>query len=181
MPRAGLSTDRVVAAAGDVADEVGLDGLTLTAVAERFGVAVPSLYKHVGGLDDLRQRLATVATLELGAALAAVSPDGGLLALATAYRLFARNHPGRYQATVRAPAADDDALITASEQVLTTVFAALRRLAIPETRLVDAARGLRATLHGFVTLEAAGGFGLPRDVDASFEFAIQRLEAGLLS
>jgi hypothetical protein len=40
---------------------------------------------------------------------------------------------------------------------------------------VDAIRALRAALHGFVTLEAGGGFGLPVDVDRSFD----RLVAGL--
>ncbi|MGA1836129.1 WHG domain-containing protein [Herbiconiux sp. 11R-BC] len=34
---------------------------------------------------------------------------------------------------------------------------------------IDATRGLRSLLHGFVALEAAGGFGLPADVDRSFD------------
>lgn len=40
---------------------------------------------------------------------------------------------------------------------------------------IDAVRALRATLHGFITLEQAGGFGLPVDVDRSFD----RLIGGL--
>jgi hypothetical protein len=40
---------------------------------------------------------------------------------------------------------------------------------------VDAIRALRAALHGFVTLEGGGGFGLPIDIDRSFE----RLVSGL--
>jgi len=42
MPRAGLTAERVVVEAGAVADEVGLDRLTLAAVAHRFGVSVPA-------------------------------------------------------------------------------------------------------------------------------------------
>ena len=38
MPRVGLTHERVVAEAAAVADEVGLEGLTLAAVAKRFGV-----------------------------------------------------------------------------------------------------------------------------------------------
>jgi hypothetical protein len=34
-------------------------------------------------------------------------------------------------------------------------------------------------LHGFVTLEAAGGFGLPRDVDRSFDRLVDALDAAL--
>ena len=47
MPRAGLSTEIVVAEAADIADDVGWDELTLAAVAARFGVAAPSLCEHV--------------------------------------------------------------------------------------------------------------------------------------
>ena len=54
MPRAGLSTASVIEAAADLADEIGYDALTLTALATRLGVAVPSLYKHVSGLEALR-------------------------------------------------------------------------------------------------------------------------------
>ena len=61
MPRAGLSTDVVVAEAARLVDLDGAGALTLRAVAESFGVAQPSLYKHIGGLDDLHHRLALVA------------------------------------------------------------------------------------------------------------------------
>ena len=41
MPRAGLTTQRVITEAATVADEVGLDRLTLAAVAQRCGVSLP--------------------------------------------------------------------------------------------------------------------------------------------
>jgi hypothetical protein len=40
---------------------------------------------------------------------------------------------------------------------------------------IDATRSLRAALHGFVSLEDAGGFGLPTDVDRSFDRLIHGL------
>ena len=55
MPRAGLNTDRVVAEAAELADEVGLDQLTLAALAARLGVRQPSLYKHVASVDALQR------------------------------------------------------------------------------------------------------------------------------
>ncbi|HJY03666.1 MAG TPA: TetR family transcriptional regulator, partial [Streptosporangiaceae bacterium] len=51
MPRAGLTEARVVDEAEQMADEVGLSGLTLAALADRLGVRYPSLYKHVDGMD----------------------------------------------------------------------------------------------------------------------------------
>ena len=58
MPRAGLDSDAVVAAAAALADAEGLERLTLARLAQQLGVRSPSLYAHVDGLEDLRTRLA---------------------------------------------------------------------------------------------------------------------------
>jgi AcrR family transcriptional regulator len=179
VPRAGLTTDTVVAEAARVADEVGHERLTLAAVAQRFGVALPSLYKHVDGLDGLQRSLAVLATREFGVALgkAAVGRARGeaLEAMASAYRDWARRHPGRYAATVRAPDADDEDHLAAAAEVLEVVDAVLRGYGVTGEDAIDAARTVRSALHGFVALELAGGFGLPRDVDRSFERLVQAL------
>ena len=47
---------------------------------------------------------------------------------------------------------------------------------LSDDEAIDATRALRAALHGFVTLEAVGGFGLPRDVDRSFARLVQILD-----
>ncbi len=184
MPRAGLTPEIVVAEAARVADEVGYERLTLAAVAEGFGVAVPSLYKHVDGLEGLRRELAVLAIRQLGEALAAaVGHDGRgqLPALADAYRDFARSHPGRYAATLRAPDPDDREGVAASEAVLDTVLSVLSGYGLTGVDAIDATRTLRAALHGFVALEAVGGFGLPRDVDRSFARLVEMLDASLRS
>jgi AcrR family transcriptional regulator len=175
----------VVAEAAAVADEAGWDRLTLAAVAERVGVRLPSLYKHVASLEALRQGVAALATRELAdiAMESAVgrSRSDALRAFADAYREFGRLHPGRYAATLRAPDPSDAAHTAASDAVLRVVFAVLAGYGITGDDAVDATRGLRAGLHGFVTLEAAGGFGMPRDVDRSFERFVTAFDAALHS
>jgi AcrR family transcriptional regulator len=183
MPRAGLNRDRVVDVAAAVADDVGFDRLSLAAVAGRAGVRLPSLYKHIESLDGLRRDVAVRALDELAAAVApAVAGRGAgdaLRALAGAYRDYARRHPGRYAATVRAPLPGDEAHAAAAEPVLRTVYAVLAGYGLSGDDAVDAARSLRAALHGFVLLETSGGFGLPRDVDRSFDRMVGALDAAL--
>lgn len=173
MPRAGLNEARVVDEAARLADEVGYDALTLAALAARLGVRLPSLYKHVAGLDALRGLIAVQAVRELGDELgrAAVGRSKGeaLAALSRRYRAYAQQHPGRYAATLRAPSQDDAALEAASASVLEVVGAVLAGYGLEGDDAIDAIRALRSALHGFVALEAAGGFGLPREVDRSFE------------
>ncbi len=185
MPRAGLSEERVVEEAARLADEVGYEALTLAGVAASFGVRLPSLYKHVKGLDALRGLVAVLAVRELaeelGRAAVGKSGNAALRALADAYRSYARHHPGRYAATLRAPESGDDALRAASEAVLQIVFAVLDGYGLSGADLVDATRVLRSTLHGFVSLESAGGFGIPQDVDRSFDRVVASLDAAFRS
>jgi AcrR family transcriptional regulator len=175
-----LTPDVIAAEAETLADEVGLSALTLAALAERLGVRVPSLYKHVAGLDGVHRLIEARAKTELGDTLAdaalGVSGTDAVTAVAAAYRAWAKAHPGRYEATLVAPHPDDAASTEASERAVRVVEATLTGYGLTGDDAVDAVRTVRAALHGFVALEAAGGFGLPRDVDRSFE----RLVAALI-
>lgn len=183
MPRAGLTTDRVVSEAELLADEVGLAGLSLAALAARLGVQPPSLYKHIAGQDALQQLLEVRAKAELGDVMrdAAVGRSGGdaVRALAHAYRRWALAHPGRYSSTLRAPDPLDDAALNASGRAISVVYDALAGYGLTGDDAVDATRAFRAALHGFVSLESVGGFGLPVDVDRSFERLVTALETSL--
>ena len=174
MPRAGLDAMRVAQEAEALADEVGIDGITLATIAHRLGVKVPSLYKHVDGLDALRGLVAARARRELAEVLEQAAP-GGLLALAHAYREWATLHPGRYPTTLRAPDPHDEVDSDISTRLVQVIFSMLERYGLEGERAVDATRTLRAALHGFIGLEAAGGFGLPREIDRSFSLMIDAL------
>ena len=181
--RPGLTPDRVVAEAAALADERGAAALSLAGVAERLGVRVPSLYKHVGGLDDLHRRIALAGlrdlTEVLGAATVGRSGGDALRACAAAWRAYARAHPGRYAAVQRAPDRADAELAAAGDRLTRLVFAVLRGYGLDDEETVHATRAVRSALHGFVSLEAVGGFGLPQDVDASFDRLVDLLHAGL--
>jgi AcrR family transcriptional regulator len=183
MPRAGLSRTVVIGAAAELADETGWERLTLAALAARLGVRLPSLYKHIDSLDGLRRDVAVLAVRELGEVMrsAAVGRAGGsaLPPVAAAYRDYGRRHPGRYAATVRAPAADDAEHTAAAETVLRVVLAILDGYGLAGSDAVDAARALRSALHGFVTLEFGGGFGMPVEVDRSFTRLVDGFDTAL--
>jgi hypothetical protein len=43
---------------------------------------------------------------------------------------------------------------------------------------LHATRGFRSVVHGFATLEAAGGFGIPPDLDESFDRLLRTSSQG---
>ncbi|WP_223691919.1 TetR/AcrR family transcriptional regulator [Leifsonia poae] len=189
MPRAGLTRAVVTEVAIELVDEGGASGfdrLTLAAVAGRAGVAVPSLYKHVGSLSDLRRLVATESVGELSRVIAGAtigrSGTEALEAAADAMRAFAHAHPGRYSATQVAPdlASPDDAELAArGAETIAVLAGALRGFGLPDSDTVDAIRMLRSAVHGFVMLELGGGFGLPDDLDRSFHRLIAGVIAGI--
>ena len=181
--RPGLTRAAVIDAAAGQVDRKGTASLTLSSVAKELGVKSPSLYNHVGSLGDLRRELRLRGISELGKRLgeAAVGRSGAdaVGALARAYRAFVRERPGLYELTIEAATATDDELRGASDSVLAVVLAALRAYDLQGDELIHAARFLRSTLHGFVALESAGGFGLRVSVEESFERMLGILTAGL--
>ncbi|MYV40699.1 TetR family transcriptional regulator [Streptomyces sp. SID1328] len=183
MARAGITADRLVAAAAELADEAGFEHVTLSALARRFGVKDASLYSHVRNLNDLRTRLALYAGGELidriAAAVAGRAGRDALTAFADAYRAYALQHPGRYAATQiridQSLTADSPALRRTAE----ITYGMLRAYGLSEPDLTDAVRLLRSTFHGYCVLESAGGFGAGRAVDASWEKGVEALHRAL--
>jgi AcrR family transcriptional regulator len=171
--RAGLSKAAVVRAAAALADEAGLEGVTLATLAERLGVRTPTLYHYVGGLPGLRRELALLGLREeadaLGRAVMGRAGADAVRALAEALRAYIKAHPGRYAATVSSAVGRDDPELEAAQSAVVDI--ALRALAgyhFTPDDAIHAVRMVRAVVHGIATLEAAGGFGLPQDVDETF-------------
>ncbi|EGX55831.1 transcriptional regulator [Streptomyces zinciresistens K42] len=185
MARAGLTADRLAAAAADLADEVGFDQVSLSALARRFGVKDASLYSHVRGLSDLRTRIALLAGGEMidriAAAVAGRAGKDALVAFADAYRAYALEHPGRYTATqIRL----DPSVVAGSPALRRTAeitYGVMRAYGLEEPDLTDAVRLLRSTVHGYCALESTGAFGAPREVRESWERAVDALHVAFVN
>ena len=184
----GLSRAAVVEAAGALADEGGLEELSLADLAGRLGVRKPSLYNHVAGIGDLRRELALTGLRELGRSLSRAAAgragDEGIFALAEAYRTFVKQRPGLYGATVRSyrlSYPDDPEFEEAEAEGFEPVLAVLASCGISGgEEAIHAARGLRSMAHGFATLEEAGGFGISLDPNESFRRLVRAYVDGLL-
>jgi AcrR family transcriptional regulator len=182
VARAGLSPAAVVDTALEVIDEHGLEALTLAAVAGRIGVAAPSLYKHVASLAELRVRLAVRVMEEMTERFAAAgigrSDDDAVAALLRAYRAYAREHPARYAAMPPDPL-HDPVLAAAGARLLDVFLAVLCGYGLSHPAAIHAIRCARSIAHGFVSIEVSGGFGLPEDLDETYEQLIRMFLASL--
>ena len=180
MPRAGLSPQVLTRSAAEMADEEGLAAVTLAALARRLHVKAPSLYAHVAGNRDLKQRVAVLALAEtadrVAEAVAGRSGRDALDALGRAYRDYAAAHPGRHQATTL-PLDDDVARTGAGPRHVELARAVLRSYALPEPEETHAVRLLGAMVRGWTDLELAGGFARSEpDAEESWQRAVNGLD-----
>lgn len=180
MARAGLSRQRLVQAGAELADEIGFEQVTVSALARRFDVKVASLYSHIQGSDDLRTGIALLALEELADraadALAGRAGKDALVAFAHVYRDYATEHPGRYSAS-RWPLDAETAAASAGPRHARMTRAVLRGYDLAEPEQTHAVRLLGSVFAGYVTLELAGGFSHSApDSAQSWERALDALD-----
>ncbi|GAB2579488.1 TetR-like C-terminal domain-containing protein [Streptomyces capparidis] len=183
MPRAGLTVERVTVAGAELADEIGFEQVTMSQVARRLGVKDASLYGHLSGLEELRGRIALLAadekTIRIAEATAGRAGKEALVAFANAWRGYAHAHPGRYTATQTPIRIDPELAARAPgpRRAVELTYGMLHGYGLTEPDLTDAVRVLRSTFHGFVALEAAGGFAHERSSQQSWVRALDALHS----
>ena len=170
--RAGLDHEIIMQAAVKLADEHGLEQLTMATLAAQLNVRTPTLYHYFDKLAGIRRSLALLGLHEmtglLGRAVMGKSGDTAILALAYALRDFALAHPGLYEATSHAPDGADPEWQAAGREVVDIGVRALSAYGLTLNDALHTIRIVRSIVHGWVSLHNTGGFALPLDVDETF-------------
>lgn len=180
MARKGLSRDTIVDAAAALAEQKGMENLTVRELADALGVKPASLYNHLQGLPELNVRLAERALDRLMQTLEQVM-DGRpvtdtLRAMAAAYRSFAQEQPQLYRAIMLLPRFSDPGLVARKKAFMDLFVRMLEPLGLPARERVHLSRLIRSTLHGYVSMETAGFFRSPlATADESYERATEWL------
>ena len=173
----------MVEAAAKIVDREGAEALTLAALAAQLGIKPPSLFNHIDGMASLHRELAILGLRELGDALAnsaiGKSRDDAVRALAKEYRRFARQHPGIYTETLRAVDPYDKEMDALSTRILDVCLKILSGYGLDRRASLHAIRAMRSIVHGFSSLEAARGFGIPMSIDESFRWLVDTFIEGL--
>ncbi|MFF2480820.1 TetR/AcrR family transcriptional regulator [Paenibacillus sp. NPDC058071] len=182
-PRAGIDLPIIVQAAAELADERGLQEVTLASLAQKLGVRSPSLYNHIDGLGGLRIKLAIhglkIMREQLLRAAAGRSGEEAALALGRAYIEFALARPGLYEAALAPHQQEDGELKEVSDELLELLLRIVEAYDLERQTAIHLARGLRSLLHGFASLKSKGGFGLPYDLTDSIDTALRAYLAGI--
>ncbi|MBS8266806.1 TetR/AcrR family transcriptional regulator [Mesobacillus boroniphilus] len=183
-PKIALDKNTIVLAAAELANNYGSEYITLASLAKKLNIKPPSLYNHFDGLPGIKRELATFALEKLYNSLeeeAEGKSQGkeAVVALSQAYFTFARRNPGLYEFALSAPDPADERVHDIGNKIVGIVVSAIQPFGLEEKETIHAVRGLRSLMHGFASLEQKGGFGMPLDLDESYQLAVIAFIRGL--
>jgi AcrR family transcriptional regulator len=155
-----LSREAILDAALELADERGLDAVSMRAVAQRVGVTAMALYPYVGNkdalLDGLVDRL-LAEMLPFGGAGGAGGAGGDwrdrMRRGGRAARALARRHPSAYPLLLARPAVTPDAV-----RVVDGIYALLLEAGVPPREVPRLERLVSTFVVGYATSEVNGRF-----------------------
>lgn len=163
----------IVAAATDLLELEGADGLSMRRIADRLGIRAPSLYKHFRDKEALAAAIISDGfeqwTERFERAVADARDPLG--ALARAYRDFALQHPHLYRLMTERPLARDRLPAGLEERAAAPLIHAAGGNA-------DLARAVWAFAHGMAILELNERFPPGADLDAAWRNGMSAFRRG---
>lgn len=146
--------EAILDAAIQLADERGLDAVSMRSVAGRVGVTPMALYPYVGSKAALLDGMMGRMLRELLPAMAPASSwSGRLRDLAFAARNLSKRHPWVARLQLLRPAIEPD-----SVRVVDAIYQALLEAGVPEADVPRMERMISTFIIGFGASEAEGRF-----------------------
>ncbi|WP_326909928.1 TetR/AcrR family transcriptional regulator [Sedimentibacter sp. MB31-C6] len=173
----------VVQAASDIADEKGLNNVSLKAVAEKLNIRTPSLYNHIDSLDDLLREMAHNGMSKMNERMTKVSignyGDTAIKSVAVEYLNYTIEHSGIYEtiqwATWHGTEKTEEIFGNYTSLLLTLI----RSCNFKQEYTNEILNLLTSILHGYTTLQLRYAFSDPDKVRKELCNAIDTLLLGI--
>lgn len=183
MPRIGLTHEKVIEEAANLANKKGLSYVTISSLAEFLGVKKPSLYNHIKSQEDIYEGIMIYGwkngVQPIAENLHENNPQKALKKYARAFYKYALDNPGIFEAMLWYNKYKSPELIEASEKIYDFFFAQTDKMNIDRESANHLLRTFRAFLEGFLLLVIHNSFGNPISIEESFELSLDVLISGM--
>ena len=183
MAKKGLDKESVIAAAAELANEKGLDELSLKDLANRLEIRSPSLYNHISGLDELKREIMLYGWEQLGDEMLKAAEEhcgyDAIKAMCRAFYRYAAENKGVFGAMLWYNKYADEDSMNATVAMFSQLYKTLGEVGISREISEHLIRTLRGFLEGFSLLVNNGAFGHLADVNESFELSLDVLGEGM--
>ena len=183
MARIGLDKNAIIYRAAQLANDVGIENITLKMLADDLNIQPPSLYNHIRGLDDLKKELMIYGWFQMEEkiieAAAGVSGYEALEVICRTFLEYATANPGVFNAMLWYNKFENDETNDATKRLFSVVFKVFSSLNISQEHSEHLMRTFRSFLEGFALLVNNNAFGNPISINDSFELSLKVLMAGI--
>ncbi len=179
-----ISDELIVAKAAVLANKFGADNLTLKMLASELNIKSPSLYNHVSGLDEIKQRLMIygwrkVKTMMAEASLGTSGYDA-LRTMCFTFFEYGVNNKGVFSAMFWYDQYECEEVKSAIKGTYNLLFATMKSsLNMSENDINNAIMTIRSFLEGFVFLNNNGIFDATETLKESFEMSLETIIKGI--
>jgi AcrR family transcriptional regulator len=156
-----------------MADEGGLDAVTMSALARRLGVTPMALYRHVANKADLLDGVVELLLTEFPPPPPELPWQERLALLAANIRATAHRHASVFPLLLERPATTTDARRTRQ-----AVYEALGEAGVPEDRVAQVERLVSTAVLGFAVSEVGGRFRNHSRRQLDDDFGVLRAQLG---
>ncbi len=183
MPRSGLSRADVIEKAASLANEKGLNGVTVTSLSQYLGIRKPSLYYHVQTVDEVIEGIMVygwrkIAT-EVVPQIKVDTPEDALKRYAVSFYHFAFKNPGIFEAMLTYNRRENNELNEVMAVIENFFYVQSDKMQIDRETAKHLLRTYRSFLEGFLMLRLHRSFGEPVGIPESFAFSMEVLLKGM--
>lgn len=152
-----VSRQAVIEVACNIADEQGLSGVSLKAVAEKLAIRAPSLYNHIENLDELLREIAQAGMSEMNRRMThcaiGVAGEQAVSAIACEYLGYMAEHPGIYETIQWATWHGDENIGALFGEYLSLIGSVISRCGFKDEDIGEITDLLTGFLHGYTTMQ----------------------------
>ena len=185
MSKNSISDELIIETSANIANEIGLDNLSLKIIAEKLNIKSPSLYNHISSLDEVKQRLMIYGWKQMEEKIleSAVGVTGynALKNMCKAFYDYTTNNKGVFTAMLWYNKYASDRLETATNRLFKVIFKVMQPLNITDENINHIIRTLRSFLEGFSLLVNNNAFGNPVSIEESFDLSLEIIMNGIKS
>lgn len=183
MARVGLDKETVIKRTAQLANEIGVENVTLKILADDLKVQPPSLYNHIKGLEDLQKELMIYGWNQMADkilnAVVGISGYVALEALCRAFYEYAVENPGIFNAMLWYNKFQNNEMLDSTSKIFSIVYKVTSPLNISKDICNNLIRVFHGSLEGFALLVNNNAFGNPSSINDSFELLLQVLIDGV--
>jgi Transcriptional regulator len=179
----GVTRAAVIQVASEIADQNGLNNVSLKAVAEKLNIRTPSLYNHITSLDDLLRDVAHTGMKSMNDSMLQASignaGDAAITTISIAYLEFMMEHPGVYETIQWATWHGNEEtkqIFGNYQSFLTTLILSCGFEKQFSNEILDL---VMAVLHGYTTLQLGFALNNPEESKKNLCNAMETVLIGL--